>query len=199
MRLTPKHKPEPAARVCGKCRLCCKTLPIDEAGRLEDGTPYEFHKPAAKWCEHAWSGGCSVYGKPPPKRPIACHTFTCLWLAGCGREQHRPDKSRVIATAKAARDGTLFATIDEDYPGASKIGHGRAMRDWLRDKNAHVVAVNLDKTDEVEVWLPYAKAPRLTPRQAAIGMDVEHDHAWIPIEGQEAGRRCPCGVVELDR
>ncbi len=75
---------EAAPRQCGSCNACCKTHSVDES---------DLVKPAGVWCKHAVPGkGCSIY----PSRPIACKAFRCGWLKGIGKDEHRPDKTRVV-------------------------------------------------------------------------------------------------------
>jgi hypothetical protein len=72
-------------RVCGDCRLCCKTLEVPELG-----------KAPGKWCAHAYNepGGaqCSIYDK----RPESCRAFRCMWLDGFFEDRDRPDRSRLV-------------------------------------------------------------------------------------------------------
>lgn len=72
-------------RICGDCRLCCKTLEVPE-----------LQKPAGKWCGHAYvePGGamCSIYDK----RPESCRAFQCMWLKGYFEDRDRPDRTRLV-------------------------------------------------------------------------------------------------------
>lgn len=72
-------------RVCGDCRLCCKTLEVPE-----------LQKPSGKWCPHAYvePGGamCSIHDR----RPESCRAFRCMWLEGFFEDCDRPDRTRMV-------------------------------------------------------------------------------------------------------
>jgi uncharacterized protein len=71
-------------RTCGSCTLCCTLLSVQSLGK-------GMNEP----CRHQGPGGCRIYAE----RPYACRMFDCLWLAGMGREDQRPDQIHVVATA----------------------------------------------------------------------------------------------------
>jgi len=74
-------------RTCGDCRECCTVLGIAE-----------LKKPPGARCQHlsrALTGaGCSRY----PTRPKACQEYLCVWRAGSGDDDTRPDKVGVMLT-----------------------------------------------------------------------------------------------------
>ena len=69
-------------RTCGPCTVCCFVGEIKELG----------HKPAYSRCPHQIVRGCGIH----PERPQVCRDFECVWLAGHGRTDDRPDKLGVF-------------------------------------------------------------------------------------------------------
>lgn len=82
-------------RSCGGCVACCDSLNIAE-----------LEKPAGVMCGHCSGHGCNVHGQPD--MPEVCAGFQCLWLAGMGTEEQRPDRCGIIAWK--APDGMLVLT-----------------------------------------------------------------------------------------
>lgn len=69
-------------RSCGGCTACCKTHAV-----------FEIEKPMGKWCPHCRVGkGCAIY----LDRPKACKDFVCEWMKGFGKDEHRPDKTKIV-------------------------------------------------------------------------------------------------------
>lgn len=107
-------------RKCGTCRLCCKTLAIWEKGTHPvTGEPYEFKKPAKRWCEHASPKGCAVHDDQ--RKPFLCRFFHCFWLRGFGTEEQRPDRCRVVVAFDVIdtteRPDAMILAIHEELPG----------------------------------------------------------------------------------
>ncbi len=81
-------------RTCGNCTACCRPLPI-----------LELQKSIGVWCTQCDQGvGCRIYDS----RPRSCRDFSCQWLKGIGKEDDRPDKTRVILD---------FVQTDNGLPG----------------------------------------------------------------------------------
>lgn len=93
----------PVTRTCGSCRVCCIVPELF----LKDGTGED--KPNYVPCHHLAKVGCSIY----KDRPKGCRDYTCLWLAGFGRYQDRPDKSRVLAESIVLDEGVVGVQLIE--------------------------------------------------------------------------------------
>jgi hypothetical protein len=112
---------------CGECRLCCKLLAVeaDEGGG-------QIFKPALKWCTHALQGvGCAIYAR----RPQACRTFECTWLASQrGEGADGSPWDRMPAAMRPDRCGVIFGPSDPVDPEKVFHIHCEPMRPlaWAR-------------------------------------------------------------------
>jgi hypothetical protein len=74
-------------RKCGSCTACCTWLGVEE-----------LRKYTGEKCEHLRvvpvTKRCSIYHN----RPGSCARYKCLWLAGFGEEELRPNKSGILIT-----------------------------------------------------------------------------------------------------
>lgn len=79
---------------CGDCAVCCTWLGIDA-----------LKKWTGQACKHLDgrdpSKRCTIY----KDRPKACVEYHCLWRAGWGPDNMRPDRSGIIITAYPRADG----------------------------------------------------------------------------------------------
>lgn len=87
-------------RECGTCYACCVWLGIEE-----------LHKYTGEKCKNLRSGAyptkrCGIYSK----RPSACSTYKCLWRAGWGPDNLRPNEA-----------GLLITPYDGDAPDTASI------------------------------------------------------------------------------
>lgn len=80
-------------RSCGTCAECCTWLGIEE-----------LRKWTGQTCKHLDgrnpSARCSIY----ESRPKACVEYYCLWRAGFGPEELKPDKSGMLLTPYRRND-----------------------------------------------------------------------------------------------
>ena len=76
-----------AAKQCGSCSLCCKTMVIPELA-----------KPKDSWCPNFVRGsGCAIYAD----RPKSCRDFTCYWLLDPGMgPEWKPDRCKMVLDAR---------------------------------------------------------------------------------------------------
>jgi hypothetical protein len=83
-------RPEVAERIrrrqCGPCQACCEVMSVEQL------------KPAYSRCPHQCAKGCAIYAA----RPSLCRHFSCLWRAGFGGEEDRPDETGAVLTADAS-------------------------------------------------------------------------------------------------
>lgn len=101
---------------CGACSECCRQLEVAEIGK-----PWNMACPHQRFGR---DGCCAIY----EKRPAACGSFRCLWLASQDRSnvhEHlpvglRPDKTRVVfyRAGNELDDRAIFAHVDPAYPHA---------------------------------------------------------------------------------
>jgi hypothetical protein len=78
----------PQSRACDGCTACCYIIDVPELGK-----PYRTH------CKHECEAGCALWQWRPgtPKgQPVVCANYQCIWSAGFGEEEDRPDKSRIL-------------------------------------------------------------------------------------------------------
>lgn len=59
--------PRIQGRACGRCRFCCKTVPVRS---------HQLDKPGGIRCQHLRSTGCGIY----QRRPDPCAAWNCTWL-----------------------------------------------------------------------------------------------------------------------
>ena len=100
-------------RECGSCYACCVYLGVEELKKYTGQT-----------CKHL-SGvdatkRCSIYDK----RPHACKIYECVWRAGFGPDNLRPNESGILITMYPSErvEGEVAATvviIDEDKAKAT--------------------------------------------------------------------------------
>jgi len=92
-----------ATRHCGECTACCTVL-----------TVAELDKPGGEPCPHAVQG-CSIYDR----RPKACRDYQCLWRAGIGSLEQRPDRIGIVFTpVDPGMPGHPGVRVHELWPGA---------------------------------------------------------------------------------
>lgn len=92
--------PEP--RSCGTCHACCIYLGITELKKWTGQTckHLDGQKPDAR---------CSIYAK----RPKACADYSCLWLAGFGSAELKPENSGILLTPYDANHDAGFGKSDK--------------------------------------------------------------------------------------
>jgi hypothetical protein len=196
--LDPKKMRTEGGRDCGDCRMCCKVSGIREWGRHEDGRDYEWEKLEGQWCQYSTKKErCQVYQYGPPVRAIACASYTCAWRDGIGLDRHRPDRSRLVVTFEAHDKVGVYLVLRENIFGARSKGTGLEMFEFLRQcQTRPVLVIHPGNRGARELWFHGDK--RKTTIEKQTGPRAEHDvHQWIAVP--EGGRRCLCGLVELDR
>jgi hypothetical protein len=136
-------------RKCGGCTACCKTHAIAE-----------INKPTKEWCPHCLIGkGCAIYGS----HPRTCQGYHCEWLDGYGREEERPDKSKVVLEVQPnVYFGQALAIFEVEEWGLNSEFVRRVTREFLQ-KGTPVA------------HLPLAGAPRLylSPDMDTYGIDPQ--------------------------
>lgn len=99
-------------RQCGECSACCTWLGIEE-----------LRKWTGQACKHLDGRDptkrCTIYSK----RPKACVEYHCLWRAGWGPDELRPDKSGMILTSYPRNEdkpgiATTVLIFDEEKAGS---------------------------------------------------------------------------------
>lgn len=92
--------PQPAIdRSCGACSLCCSVYEISI-----------FKKPEWKWCTHCERGvGCRIYAQ----RPRVCRKYVCMWRAGSGAMEDRPDRIGVMMDIRRFKDAGMTLMVNE--------------------------------------------------------------------------------------
>jgi Fe-S-cluster containining protein len=99
-------------RSCGTCAQCCTWLGIEE-----------LKKWTGQACKHLDGKNpearCSIYAK----RPEACQRYFCMWRAGWGPDELRPDKSQILITVYAREDspGNAATVIVTDFEVAKPL------------------------------------------------------------------------------
>jgi hypothetical protein len=92
-------------RPCQDCSACCDQFEIKE-----------IEKEAGCACPFAKNGACGIYAEPT--RPVACQTYTCLWVMGYGRKKDRPDRSGVIVDFREGMAGLgLYGHLTREPDG----------------------------------------------------------------------------------
>jgi Fe-S-cluster containining protein len=93
-------------RQCDGCTACCKTHSVRQ-----------ILKNAGAWCVYCRTGeGCAIYAR----RPTDCSGFQCMWLAGKGDEDHRPDKTLIVQEARDMKGHGATLWLWEVESGALK-------------------------------------------------------------------------------
>jgi hypothetical protein len=138
-------------RTCGGCTACCKILAIKE-----------LNKPAGKRCKHcAPNEGCTIY----ERRPLSCQYYRCLWLAGLGGEEERPDRKHLI----------LDQTPCPYVPGHTLLNIWETRRGELATQSAYVAAItNLQLEQSVWVMHHPLKGPRLFYIPLGVSVSTAH-------------------------
>jgi hypothetical protein len=98
----------------------------------------ELEKPKDAWCPHAHkASGCAIYAR----RPTTCQNFVCLWLAGAGPADMRPDRVHGVLCP----DGTgehIQLVEDPGYPGHATVALKGFIDNFVADGVHHVVVIS---------------------------------------------------------
>ncbi len=101
-------------RVCGSCTACCKTHPVFELFKLWNA-----------WCTECQVGrGCRIYSN----RPKGCQDFQCQWLMGWGKDDERPDRTKLVPDFIELGELGLTLMLHEVTEGS--LLNGFARRCW---------------------------------------------------------------------
>ncbi len=105
-------------RACGDCHMCCKVIPVAEAG-----------KSGFELCGRARHDGCATY----LTRPDACREFFCMWRLDASLD----DAWKPSVAGFVLHDPAPFALLvscDADQPDAwRREPYGSRIRHWAAD------------------------------------------------------------------
>ncbi len=96
-------RPAADGRTCGACTECCTALIVDE-----------LKKPEWFKCLHLGKYGCRIYSK----RPESCKVYYCMWMAGVGGRELRPDRLGIIFSGVTSPKLGPHILVHEIRPGA---------------------------------------------------------------------------------
>lgn len=119
-------------RECGRCSACCTLIGVGELGKPER-TP----------CAHLAPGGrgCGCYAT----RPESCRSYVCLWLAGFGGSDDRPDRTGVMFDVTQIREGQQQKLVAwELRRGASRSARPMSVLQQQLAKGIAVVVIDPD-------------------------------------------------------
>lgn len=109
-----------------------------------------LQKPRLRPCKHACDSGCSVHSSP--KRPVACHTFECIWHAAKERGEtafdliDRPDFSHVVLGPTDLPNREYFYVhVDPHFPDAWRNGRVGEYINLLRTRGLKIIIMIGDK------------------------------------------------------
>jgi len=90
-------------RVCGECKICCITLPIDQPTLKKDqDVP----------CKNLSGNGCSIY----KSRPIVCQKWYCGWRYLPHLDDlMRPDRSNILISNFLVDGKVTFTALNDPY------------------------------------------------------------------------------------
>lgn len=132
-------------RNCGECIACCSYLKIPELDKkgLEHCRHLKLSDPVQEGILQLSSGcnNCGIYDD----RPEVCRKYSCLWLAGYGKDEDRPDKSLVlIDTIHAIENAIECKPLCE---GAAETEKGRkAIRRMSRQSDKVALVTTFTET-----------------------------------------------------
>ena len=99
-------------RQCGDCTACCEYFPIKELGKAATVPCEKLANPKGS-CNN-----CTIYND----RPKVCKEYACMWVAGYGAEEDRPDRCGILIDSMLPFPGALrgvpLARGNQDKPGA---------------------------------------------------------------------------------
>jgi Fe-S-cluster containining protein len=148
-------------RVCGTCGACCKVYKIDEP----------FQKAAGAWCTHWKRGsGCAIYAD----RPETCRRYRCAWIKGFGRDEDRPDATRVVIDSAPA----MFDDKDDRALRMTEVSVGGLRSDYARRVTDSTLATNV----YVLHYTIDGKRRLFLPKQRVLTPDI---HAQLTAAGIE--------------
>lgn len=107
-------------RKCSGCTACCYVMPVAEI-------PCGFREA----CPFALPGvGCTIWGRTP----AVCRPYQCLWLAGFGEEDDRPDLSGVLVDLRLNDEGEFrIVAIGVHEGDEDSLEARQAMENIARD------------------------------------------------------------------
>lgn len=139
------------ARSCGDCTLCCTSI-LKSSDSLTNAK-----------CEHVCMTGCAIY----TNRPDACASYTCGWLDGLLKEEHRPDKTGIVFEYSILRGtggevGVLMGLVIKKL-----LVHPNVFQKYVRD-GLVITIVHLKKSKryvlgkqkDIKLWKQYMESIR---------------------------------------
>jgi hypothetical protein len=105
-------------RSCSGCTACCKTHAV-----------FEIKKPMGTWCSHCNPGqGCRIY----PKHPKSCAEFECQWLKGFGKNEDRPDRTKIVLDLCTSITNSVLPNFLQIWEVSGKSLHGLFAKESVR-------------------------------------------------------------------
>lgn len=156
-------------RECETCSACCTSL----------GVP-EIHKPADQRCQQVKvGGGCEIYSR----RPGACKSYRCLWLAGYFAESERPDHLGVSLDKTVGFDLNLFPGEGWAYIAREAVPGGFDLaKDFLTKlAETYVVILIVEAAGKRLILGPPEK---ITVVEDAIRWGQAQKKRFLPVAGQ---------------
>jgi hypothetical protein len=165
-----------AAKQCGTCSLCCKTMVIPE-----------LKKPKDIWCPNfARKTGCAIY----VDRPGSCRDFTCYWLLdpAMGLEW-KPDRCKMVLDA---REDWLVVHVD---PAATRPWRQEPYFSYL----TQMAARNIERGARVLVLERGRTIIILPDRDVDLGVVAPEDRIVVNKVVHHAGPSWHARVIGPDR
>jgi hypothetical protein len=136
-------------RTCGDCTVCCTYLRINQPQLVKRGLtpcPHLDVKSEDGFCGQSVEGNCNIYqGRPP-----VCRDYSCVWLAGYGEEEDRPDRCGVLIDTVLPIKNSIQAKPIRPNAGDSLEGD-RAIHRMSRDTGKPALVARFPETQMVRV------------------------------------------------
>lgn len=121
---------------CEGCTACCEAFDI-----------VELNKPHSTACSFCKNSGCSIWDK----KPVACNTFSCLYLQEEMPKELRPDNCKVIFE-KLTTKIYLALSHHKDENAYREKNVMEFIKD-LNDQGISVVTSSYGHTAEKEIFV----------------------------------------------
>jgi len=142
-------------RVCGKCQLCCKLVPVPTI---------ELQKAAGERCRYSKVGkGCTIYAR----RPNACRGWTCRWLSDPDTAgMSRPDACHYVidmeedyiehvdTSGTRTKIGVIQVWVDPAFPNSHRDPQLRAYLARQAEKFRVAAIIRYDSRRAISLFAP---------------------------------------------